>query len=547
MDALAQAAERVAATSSRREKIAHLAAYLAPLPDADLARAVLFLSGMPFAATDPRRLTIGHATLRAALEAATQWDSETLSICYREVGDTGETVSHLCRPITRGEPLPLALAESYHETLQRTRLTQQRVELLTRIFQTHAAPALKFFVKTITGNLRIGLQEKMVEDAVAVATGQPVDAVRAANNRSGDIAAVALAARRGELEAIRVALFHPLEFMLAQPLDQTKELDDPPNWYAEDKYDGIRAQLHVAAGKVKLFTRGLEDTTAAFPEIVLAFTNQAGPLILDGEILAMRDGRALPFQFLQQRLARKKVSQKTMDEIPVLFLAYDILMHQGELVFHQPIEHRRALLEGLRLRDLSSQTVLESHQHIEELFLAAKARGNEGLVLKRRESVYESGRRGANWRKVKKPFGTLDVVVTAVEQGHGRRAGVLSNLTFAVRDGERFLNIGKAYSGLTDEEIKELTKIFRATTVERYAGGRVQLVKPEVVLEVAFDGIQRSPRHKSGYALRFPRIVRWRRDKRPSDVDTLSQISLGCCLPELSAKQENPEELDPSE
>jgi DNA ligase-1 len=292
---------------------------------------------------------------------------------------------------------------------------------------------------------------------------------------------------------------------------------------------------------VKLFTRGLEETTAAFPEIILAFTNLPGPLILDGEILATS------FQLLQQRLARKKVSPKIMAEIPVHFVAYDILMHQGELVFDRPLEHRRQLLDNLGLARTSQQTPLQTHAQIEVLFNEARARGNEGLMLKRRGSLYESGKRAASWLKIKKPLGTLDVVITAAEQGHGRRAGVLSDVTFAIRDGDKYLNIGKAYTGLTDAEIKELTKVLRAATVERYAGGRVQIVRPEVVLEVAFDGLQKSPRHKSGYALRFPRIVRWRRDKRPEDIDTLArvhQISLGTVTPGESVITENPEEND---
>ncbi|HEU0122660.1 MAG TPA: ATP-dependent DNA ligase [Bryobacteraceae bacterium] len=524
MDLLAATAERVAATGSRNEKIAHLAAYLTTLDDADLARAVLFLSGSPFAASDPRKMSVGYATMRAAVEAATGWDSETLAHCYREVGDSGETIAHLCRPITRGIPLSLAQAETYFHELQQTRLTQPKIALLTAIFRTYSAPALKFFVKAITGNLRIGLQEKMVEEAVALAAGRPAAEVRAANNRAGDLAAVALAARRGQLDDVRASLFHPLDFMLAQPLDAVSDLEAPEEWLAEDKYDGIRSQLHVANGKVRLFTRGLEDTTDSFPEVVLAASALPGPLILDGEILAFRDGRALPFQHLQQRIARKKVAQKTMEAVPVVFLAYDILMHAGELVMDQPIESRRALLEALPRVEVSPQHSPFSHADIEALFTAAKERGNEGLVLKRRGSVYESGRRGGNWRKVKRPYATLDVVVTAAEQGHGRRAGVLSDVTFAVRDGDRFLNIGKAYSGLTDEEIRQLTKIFRASTVERYAGGRVQIVKPQVVLEVAFDGIQKSPRHKSGYALRFPRIVRWRTDKTPEEADTMERV-----------------------
>lgn len=524
MDRLAQTAERIAATSSRREKITILATYLQSLSNPDLARAVLYLSGAPFPATDPRKLSIGRATMRDALQSVTAWDNETLSLCFREVGDSGETIAHLCRPITKAEPCTLETVETTFETLQKTRKTDEKTAILTHFFTTFSAPAIKFFVKAITGNLRIGLQEKMVEDAVALATGQPADAVRAANNRGGNLAAVALAARAGTLESIHAALFHPLDFMLAQPLDSPTDLPDPTNWTAEDKYDGIRSQLHVNNGKVRLFTRGLEDTTASFPEVILAFTNHPGPLILDGEILAFRDGRPLPFHLLQQRIARKKINQKIINEIPVHFLAYDILMHQGELVFDRPIEQRRQLLQTLNLQHLSVPTPLLSHAHIEELFTAARARGNEGLVLKRQNSLYESGRRGANWLKVKKPFATLDVVITAAEQGHGRRAGVLSDVTFAVADGEKFLNIGKAYSGLTDLEIKELTKLLRAAAIEKYAGGRVLFVRPEIVLEVAFDGLQKSPRHKSGFALRFPRIVRWRRDKSPSDIDTLQRV-----------------------
>jgi DNA ligase-1 len=517
MDQLAQAAERIAATPSRNEKITLLASYLQSLNDPDLARAVTFLGGLS-------NLKVGHATARAALVAATGWDPETLALCHREVGDSGETIAHLCRPITKALPLSLAQAESYFNALQQSRLTQSKIALLTSIFQTHTAAALKFFMKSISGNFRIGLQEKMVEDAIAMATGQTPDAVRAAHNRSGRIAGVALAARANQLDSIQVTLFHPLDFMLAQPLDEPSSLDNPANWLAEDKYDGIRSQLHVHNGKVRLFTRGLDDTTIAFPEIVLAFTHFPGPLILDGEILAFKDGRALPFQHLQQRLARKKVSQKLLNEIPVQFLAYDILMHRGALVIDQPIEHRRQLLQSLGLTHLSTQTPLLSHAHIEELFAAARARGNEGLVLKHRASVYDSGKRALHWRKVKRPFATLDVVVTAAEYGHGRRAGLLSDLTFAVSDGQSFLNVGKAYSGLTAAEIQELTKIFRASTRQRLAGGRVQLLTPQVVLEVAFDGLQKSPRHKSGFALRFPRILRWRRDKSPQDADTLARL-----------------------
>ena len=522
MEQLAACAESVASTSSRNEKIARVAAFLQDLSEDDLRRAVLFLSGSPYAASDPRKLQVGHATMRPALAAVTGWDLETIGTCYREVGDSGETIGLLVRPVTRGESFTLARAEQLYDALQQSRRAAEKSAILEEAFRTYDWLALKYFVKGITGNLRIGLQMKMVEEAVALATGVSGDAIRAANNRAGDLGRVALSARAGSLVEIEAALFHPLDFMLAKPLDDLADLPDPENWIVEDKYDGIRAQAHVAHGKVRIFTRGLEETTAAFPEVILALTSLPGPLILDGEILAWREERALNFNSLQQRIARKKVSQTAMDAIPVVFVAYDILMERGELLLETPLEERRRRLEGLGLRHLAPQCRVETREEIDSLFHEARARGNEGLLLKRAGSGYESGKRGGNWLKVKRPYGTLDVVVTAAEQGHGRRATVLSDVTFAVRNGDRFLNVGKAYSGLTDVEIKQLTTIFKAATLERY--GRVHLVRPEVVLEVAFDGVQKSPRHKSGYALRFPRILRWRTDKRPEDCDTVDWV-----------------------
>jgi DNA ligase-1 len=519
---LAACAEAVAAAPGRNEKIARVAAYLATLGDEDLARAVLYLSGRPFPASDPRKLSVGHATLREALVQVTGWDLEMIATCYREVGDTGETVALLVRRHTEGRPMTLAQTEGLYTELQRARRTERKVELLAGAFRTFDWMALKYFVKGITGNLRIGLQEKMVEEALAAATGLTGEVVRGANNRSGDLARVALAARGGTIGEIEAVLFHPLDFMLAKPLDAVEDLADPGEWWVEDKYDGIRAQAHIDAGRVRLFTRGLEETTAAFPEVILELAPLAGPLVLDGEILAWREGRALAFSVLQQRIARKQVSAKTMAEVPVIFLAYDLLLWEGELQFGVAVEERRRRLERLGLRHLAPQARLASHEEVEERFGAARGRGNEGLILKRAGSLYESGKRGGNWLKVKRPYGTLDVVVTAAEQGHGRRASVLSDVTFAVRSGDRFLNVGKAYSGLTDEEIRQLTVLFKAATVERY--GRVSLLRPEVVLEVAFDGVQKSPRHKSGYALRFPRIVRWRQDKGPAECDTLERV-----------------------
>ena len=526
-DRLAETLERIASTSSRNRKVRELADFLVPLEDADAARAVRFLCGQPVAGNPEKKMSVGGAILREAAVAATGWPLEMVRLCHREVGDSGEAFALLLHGKTARQPLTLAAAEQHFLRLFQTRKTADKVELLRALWLTMEPLAIKYFIKVITGNFRIGLQEKLVEEAIARSLGLKPTEIRDAANRTGDLAQVALAARRGEHAGLAARLFHPLEFMLAKPIDDVPAIAAADGWYVEDKFDGIRSQAHFSSGKVRVFTRGMEDTTAAFPEIAAALERLPGSGVLDGELLGWRDGRALNFTLLQQRLARKKVSPEVQAEVPVAFIGYDLLYRDGSLLLDRPIEQRRAALEALLNGRpfpllVSTQAPLATLEAVEELFTAARGRGNEGLLLKRAGSVYESGKRSSDWLKVKRPYGTLDVVVTAAEQGSGRRATLLSDYTFAVRDGERFLNVGKAYSGLTDEEIRELTKLFRSIAKEKF--GRVTLVEPQVVLEVAFDGVQKSPRHKSGYALRFPRILRWRTDKTKDEADTLERV-----------------------
>ncbi len=537
MDQFAAVCEQIVKYGSRLKKISILAGYLKTLNDDDLVLAVRFLSSGPvaediattslFAREETVKLSVGYSLLRDALLAATGWDAETLRICYTEVGDGGETTGLLIGGHTEEKPMSLREANQIYQTLFRTRLTARKLEILISTFRTYRPIALKYFVKTITRGLRIGLMGKMVEEAVAAACGIPHSAVRDANNRLGDLARVAIAARHGELESIEARLFHPMDFMLAKPLERLQDLADPNEFLVEDKYDGIRSQIHFDSGHVQIYSRGMEEVTTAFPEVVAAASKLTGNGLLDGELLAWRDGRALNFNVMQQRIARKKVRATLMAEIPVVFMAYDLLLRNDQLVLSEPFEERRRLLaETLGGHSepllLSPQTGAQTHDDIDRLFCEARARGNEGLILKKRGSAYEPGRRSGTWYKVKRPYGTLDVVITAAEQGNGRRATVFSDYTFAVRAGDGFVNVGKAYSGLTDTEIKQLTKILRGASLDHF--GRVMLVRPEVVLEVAFDGVQKSPRHKSGYALRFPRILRWRQDKRPEDCDDLARV-----------------------
>ncbi|HMA18953.1 MAG TPA: hypothetical protein VKS03_10990, partial [Thermoanaerobaculia bacterium] len=261
-------------------------------------------------------------------------------------------------------------------------------------------------------------------------------------------------------------------------------------------------------------------------EIASALSKLSGSFLLDGEVLAWRDGRPDSFFKLQRRLGRKAPAEELLVEIPVAFVAYDCLARDGRPLFEEEWRGRRRELEAIAPDGgllVSPVFRAETPVELDSLFDEARERGNEGLMLKRRDSTYQAGKRGRAWRKYKKALATLDVVVTAVQQGNGKRAGMLSDYTFAVRDGDRFVNIGKAYSGLTDEEIRTMGTQFRRITTARY--GPVRAVEPRVVLEVSFDSIQKSTRHKSGFALRFPRIVRLRPDKRPEEVDTLQTVA----------------------
>lgn len=537
MDRLANVCEEIASQSSKLKKIAILGKYLGTLSDDDFVLAVRFLSVGPvadgasnyhlFSADEKVQLSIGGSTLREALGSTVEWDKETLKVCYAEVGDTGETAGLLLLGVSAGESLTLEGANEIYQELFRAKTTARKRELLSAAFRQYRPLTVKYFIKVITRGLRIGLMGRMVEEAVALACGLPGAAIRDANNRLGDLAAVALAGRRGELAQITARLFHPMDFMLAKPLERLEDLANPADWIIEDKYDGIRSQVHFDSGHVRIFSRGMEDVTHAFPEIVAAAAKLPGSGLIDGEILGWREGRALNFNLLQQRIARKAVRASLREDVPVAFIGYDLLLRSGDLLLEAPFEKRRHLLEDVFRETepplwLSPQHAAGTQEDIDRLFIEARARGNEGLLLKRRGGLYEPGKRTGTWHKLKRPYGTLDVVVIAAEQGSGRRAIYFSDYTFAVRSGDAFLNIGKAYSGLTDSEVKELTKVLRSASTDRF--GPMMLVRPAVVLEVAFDGVQKSARHKSGYALRFPRILRWRRDKQPGECDDLARV-----------------------
>ena len=377
----------------------------------------------------------------------------------------------------------------------------------------------------------------------------------------GDIGETLRLASAGKLADAHLRFFHPIDFMLASPVESAEEaLSYFRNVSVEDKYDGIRAQAHVSGGEVRVFSRTRDEITESFPELPAALAGSAHDAILDVEIVAWNSegsGRALPFSALQRRLGRKKVSEQLMREVPVAYLVFDVLYADRELLLDRRLRERAMILDNLMkgvqcsasinrhagtasgplsqvpfdfaVPEFFSAMVLrapvaaaQSSQAVETLFTAARDRGNEGLIIKDLDSLYTPGRRGKSWLKMKRELATLDVVVTAVEYGHGKRIAVLSDYTFAVWADERLVNIGKAYSGLTDAEIAEMTQWFLAHKISEQ-GLRLG-VKPRIVLEVAFNNMMRSTRHESGFALRFPRIVRLRSDKRPEDADTIETV-----------------------
>ncbi len=574
MEAFATAAEGVAATTKKTEKVRLVAEYFRSRPVDEAAQAAVFLSGHAFPAWDERTLQVGGTLLWRALGEISGKGEIALTAAYRRHGDLGaaaqDVLEHTAPPRSS---LSIAEIAAAFDELARTSTAARKLSLLQDLLRRATALEAKYVIKIISGDLRIGLRESLVEEAIAKAFDEKPTDVQRANMLLGDIRGTLRLAAAHELHLARMRLFHPIGFMLASPAQDAQEaLSYFARAAVEDKYDGIRAQVH-AGGKddprVRLFSRTLDEISMSFPELPPALRAFPEPVILDGEILAWspHTAQALPFSELQKRLGRKTVSEEMAWTVPVVYMAFDVLYAGGELLIEKALEERRKILEqtfasvakdgftveyavatenpqgklifeprtgepgiepAIGSRSDTPRVILapgltaDSPEHLEKIFAAARQRGNEGLMIKDLNSPYTPGRRGKSWLKLKKELATLDVVVTAVEWGHGKRNKVLSDYTFAVRDGGQLLNVGKAYSGLTDAEIAEMTEWFLAHTVEDQGFHRI--VEPKIVLEVAFNNMMRSSRHASGYALRFPRILRIRTDESPDEIDTLDTV-----------------------
>jgi DNA ligase 1 len=526
----ARAGAAVGGTSATLEKTRALADYFRSLDDDDLRRAAVFMSGRPFGPSKRTTLGLGWSALSKVVGAISGGDDDELQQLFRKHSDLGDWAGEALEGRTENGDVPLEEVEKTLEAIRTARGAAKAAPLEKLLRRLHP-DAARFVVKVISGEMRIGLSEGLVEAAIAKAFGQPVTQVKRVHLITGDIGETAVKVKNGQLETSTVTLFQPIRFMLASPVETAAEAFErmgAEKVWTEEKYDGVRCQLHHADGRVELFSRDLKETTSAFPELAENASKLGHAVLFDGEVLAHRDGRVLRFFELQHRLGRKQVTAELRREVPVVLVIFDLLYLDGHSLLDQPLEERRRLLEGLGVELPFLLARLEeatSPADLDRIFADTRERGHEGLMAKDPASAYTPGRRGLAWLKLKRPLATLDVVVTSVEWGHGKRKGVLSDYTFAVSDTAtgRLVNVGKAYTGLTDAEIAEMTKRFLSLTVDDRGWARV--VKPEVVLEVAFDSIQHSNRHASGYALRFPRIVRIRDDKPVDEIDTVQRVA----------------------
>ena len=554
--AFANVGEAIAATRAKLEKIRLLADYLLGLTSEQLPIVTRYLTGKAFAQSDLRTLQVGWAVVFRALQAATKVPDAEFHRIASTHGDAGKAAFEVLDRRTTPQSFSIRESGELFENLHRARGPNAKTELLRSRFSKLSAREGQYVVKILTGDLRIGLREGLVEEAIAKAFGVSLEQVKEANMLLGDIGQTALLASRNELAQAELSLFRPIKCMLATPEPTAEAVWErfaeaagtnremrsyaPGTVYLEDKFDGIRAQLHRSAQQVQIFSRDLRCITAQFPELADQARNFREKLIVDGEIIAFEKGRELTFFDLQKRLGRRSegadlFSRATAD-IPVAFVIFDLLWLNGKSLLRTPLRERQKHLRSVRLPphfQIARIMLAHSAAEIEQTFQQARHRLNEGLMIKDPESSYVPGNRGMFWFKLKKELATLDVVVVGAELGHGKRNNVLSDYTFAVRDETtgKLLAIGKAYSGLTDVEIAELTEHFNQNTIADH--GRYREVKPDVILEVAFNSIQPSSRHASGLALRFPRIKAIRRDKNVDSIDTLQYAR------ELAARRAN--------
>ena len=537
---LCKTLQKIRETRGNNAKAAICAGYLKSLTsDEDLNLAARFIGEGAFESISGKRASVGSRTtgLAAANFCEIDYD-KVFKPCRTATGSSSETIEKLMEAtpaaLEKRNPVDLSLSETEEvfEKLYEARSRDEKQDILLVTWRKMTPVEIKYFIRMLgQGSLRIGFETRSLITSIANAFGRDPEAVRYANMITGSIGKTAVLAKNGNLGEAVFKLFHPLSFMLASPIE-SRSVDSLKDYVAEEKFDGMRCQVHVDGEKVKLFSRDLNDVTQSFPEVVSFFQERSlPPTVLDGELCVFKEEKILPFQLLQKRMGLKKPSKKILKQYPVLFIAYDILFTDGNPVFDLLLTKRRNKLLKLSSEHnipVTNQFPIRDRNQLDELFARALKRGNEGLMLKKRDSVYEYGQRRKSWLKVKKPGGSLDTVIMYAHAGSGKRGGTYSDFTLGIsvkedeRYEEQFIPIGKAYGGYTDEELKKMNKIIKDITVEKY--GPTLGLLPEIIVEIEFDDIQVNNRTKAGYTLRLPRFrsIRW--DLGPGDTDTLKDV-----------------------
>lgn len=537
--------EEIRITKSKNMKVRLLSRYLSSLNDESLSIAVLFLSNRIFPLGSKFVINAGFGTIMQALSEISFLDKDQIQQSYMQYGDMGALSEYAVSKkhtasLIQQQPLTLPMIHDRFKGMADSigsDSSKVKKSILKGLFLDCSPLEAKYLTKVINGEMRIGLTEGLVEVAVSAAFNVELKKVREAMLVSGDISQVALLAKSRLLHIAIIKPLQPLSYMLADVMFTAEEII---NYFqkpliCEYKYDGIRAQMHKSGQQVKLFSRNMTNITNAFPELVqaaidskLSSSMENIDFILDGEIMGLRNGKPLHFQELQKRLRRKNVTGQILTAVPIVYVVFDITYINQEQTIKNPLRQRKEILSSILFREPiinAKQNVVNTAQKIIAVFQKSRDDGYEGLVLKDPESQYHPGKRGRYWIKLKQELDTIDAVIVIAEYGQGKRAGVLSDYTFAVRDendNNQLKIIGKAYSGLTDKEISMITEKLKSIMIKD--DGYKIAVKSELILEISFDSIQKSDRHDSGFALRFPRIKNIRSDKNITDIDTLQKV-----------------------
>lgn len=537
----AETAQRIADTRSTVEKAEICASYLQSLPTlSDQQIAVRFFGEGALPANDERSLSIGHKTIAEAACSFMELDYDyVFRACRTATGSASEAIEKLMEAwptaIAKRNPELISLQEiaAFFNEFASINNKEEKIKRLHELWSRLTPVEIKYAIRVMHRySLRIGFEERSILKALSLAFSQSVDDLRYAQMLTGSLEKTLERCIDNTLNKVEFSYFKPLAFMLASPL-HTVNIADFSGYSCEEKFDGMRCQAHIHHQKVKLFSRDLNEITDSFPELTPFFLKRNLPdCILDGEIIVFKDDEILPFQLLQKRMGVKKPGKSLMEEFPVAFIAYDVLAIGTDLIISKPFWQRRQQLDKLSADyqlPVSLTYSISTMDDIKERFSIAKEHGNEGLMLKKRDSVYEFGQRGNQWIKVKEPAGSLDTVLLYAHAGSGKRGGLYSDFTLGVRSNPDDLNnepyfvpIGKAYGGYTDEQLKWLNKEIRGLILDKF--GPTLGLKPQIVIELEFEEIQLNKRTKAGYTLRLPRFKAIRHDLSIHDVDSVEDV-----------------------